>query len=97
MEASAPQAVVSVPPCEEFTEPEYNQVHQEQTVTGEMTLNSVEHPAAQEQAAQVVGSLPVLLWRLLRHRPFFSVPPFEDFTGPEYNIKFIRNRSLQGR
>ena len=69
LEASAPQAVVSVPPFEELTEPEYNQVHQEQIVTGEMTLNSVEHPVVQEQAPQFVGSL----------------PPLEEFTDPVYN------------
>ena len=50
VEVSAPQAVVSVPPSEVFTEPVYNQIHQEQLVTGEMTLSIVEHPAVQEQA-----------------------------------------------
>ena len=49
VEASAPQVVVSLPPFEEFTEPVYNHVHQEQIVTGEITLNIVEHPAVQEQ------------------------------------------------
>ena len=49
VEASAPQVVFSLPPFEEFTEPVYNQVHQEHFVTGEITLNIVEHPAVQEQ------------------------------------------------
>ena len=49
VEISAPQVSGSLPPFEEFTEPGYNQVHQEQIVTGEMTLNSVEHPVVQEQ------------------------------------------------
>ena len=49
VEASAPQVVVSLPPFEEFTAPVCNQVHQEQIVAGEMTLNIVENPAVQEQ------------------------------------------------
>ena len=59
MEVSAPQVVVSLPPFEDFTEPVYNQVHQEQIVTGEMTLNIVEHPAVQEQVT-VEEILPVV-------------------------------------
>ena len=57
VEPSAPQAVVSVPPFQEFTEPVYNQVHQEQIATGEMTLSIVEYPAVQEQA--IVQEIPL--------------------------------------
>ena len=65
VEASAPQAVVSVLPFEEFTGPVYNQDHQEQIVTGEMTLSIVEYPAVQEQAIvpeipQYVAPAPVI-------------------------------------
>ena len=49
VEASTPQVVVSLSPCEEFSAPVYNQVHQEQIVAGEMTPNLVENPAVQEQ------------------------------------------------
>ena len=38
------------PPLEEFTEPVYNQVHQEQIIARETTLNIVENPAVQEHA-----------------------------------------------
>ena len=74
VEGFAPQVVGSLPPLEEFTEPVYNQVHEELFVTGEMTLNIVEHPAVQEQVivqeiAEVVNSL----------------LPVEEFTEPVYN------------
>ena len=76
VEASAPQVVVSLPPFEEFTAPVYNQVHQEQIVAGEVTLNIVGNPAVQEQvivqeipqAPQVVDSFPV----------DFPIPPVLD-------------------
>ena len=48
VEPFSPQVVGSFSPLE-FGAPVYNQVHQEQIVTGEMTLNIVEHPAVQEQ------------------------------------------------
>ena len=48
LEPFSPQVVGSFSPFE-FAAPVYNQVHQEQIVTGEMTLNMVEHPAVQEQ------------------------------------------------
>ena len=51
VEASAPQVVVSLLPFEEFTTLVRNQVHQEQIVGGEMTLNIVENPAVQEQVS----------------------------------------------
>ena len=65
VEASAPQAVGSLPPLEEFDAPVYKQIHQEQIVAGETTQNTFENPAVQEQvivqeipqAPQVVASL----------------------------------------
>ena len=39
----------SLPPVEEFTEPVYDQVHQEQFAAGEMTENMVDIPVVQEQ------------------------------------------------
>ena len=61
VEASALQVVVSLPPFEEFTEPVYNQVHQEQIVAGEMTQNIVENPAVQEQV--IVQEIPPFVER----------------------------------
>ena len=49
VETSAPQVFVLLPPFEEFGAPVYNQVHQEQIVAGEMTLNIVANPAVQVQ------------------------------------------------
>ena len=57
VEFSAPQAVSSFLPLEEFDAPVYNQIHQEQIVVGEMTQNIIANPALQEQ---VVDSLPLL-------------------------------------
>ena len=48
VDPSSPHVVGSLPPLEEFTEPVYNQVHQELCVTREITLNIVEHPPVQE-------------------------------------------------
>ena len=45
VEPFSPHVVGSVPPLEEFTEPMYNQIHQELFVAREITLNIVEHPA----------------------------------------------------
>ena len=56
VEASAPQVVVLLPLFQEFTAPVYNQVHQEQIVAGEMTLNIVENTAVQEQV--IVQEIP---------------------------------------
>ena len=56
VEAYAPQVVGSFPPFEEFSAPVYNQVHQEQIVAGEMTLNIVENPVVQEQV--IVPEIP---------------------------------------
>ena len=46
---SVPQVFVLLPPLEEFDAPVYDQVHQEQIVAGEMTLNIVENPVVQER------------------------------------------------
>ena len=55
-EASAPQVFVLLPLFEEFDAPVYFQVHQEQIVAGEMTLNIVQNPAVQEQV--IVQEIP---------------------------------------
>ena len=71
VEAYAPQVVGSFSP-EEFDAPVYNQIDQEQIVTGMTTQHRVENPAVQEQVIvqeQVVGSL----------------PPLEEFHVPVYN------------
>ena len=47
--SSAPQVVGSFSPLEEFAAPVYNQIHQEQIVTGMTTQHRVGNPAAQEQ------------------------------------------------
>ena len=62
VEASAPQIVGSLPPFAEFTEPVYNQVHQEQIVAGEMTQNIIENPAVQEQV--IVQEIPPVVERI---------------------------------
>ena len=67
VEVSAPQAVGSPPPLEEFDAPAYSQIHQEQIVAGE-TQNTLENPVVHEQvvvqeilqAPQVVDSSPIL-------------------------------------
>ena len=59
---------------EEFTEPVYDQVHQEQFAAGEMTENMVEIPVVQEQV--IVQAIPEF---------FDSLPPVEEFTGPGFN------------
>ena len=50
-------SLVLFPPVEEFAEPVYSPVHQEQIVAGEMTQNIIENSAVHEQ---VVVSLPPL-------------------------------------
>ena len=49
-------AVVPLLPVEEFTEPEYNPVHQERIVAGEITHNIIGNSAVQEQV--IVQELP---------------------------------------
>ena len=56
VEASAPQVVGSLPRSEKFDAPVNNQVHQEQIVAGEMTLNRVGNPAVQEQVIVLENS-----------------------------------------
>ena len=58
----APRVVGSLPPFEEFPEPVYNQVHQEQMVAGEMTQNIIENSAVQEHA--IVREIPVVVERI---------------------------------
>ena len=101
VETSAPQVIGSLPPVEEFTEPGYNQVHQEQIVTGEITLSIVEHPAVQEQVTvQEIPQVSVVeriqelcaftglmnpAASLEASQVVGSLPPVEEFTGPVYN------------
>ena len=49
VEVSAPQAVGSFSPLEEFDAPVYNQIHEEQIVTWESPQNTFANPAVQEQ------------------------------------------------
>ena len=49
VETHVPKVFVLLPPFEECSGPVYNQVHQEQIVAGEMTLNIVANPAVQVQ------------------------------------------------
>ena len=56
VEVSAPQAVGSFSPLEEFDAPVYNQIHQELIVAGETTQNTFENRAVQEQV--IVQEIP---------------------------------------
>ena len=68
---------------EEFDAPVNNQVHLEQIVTGEMTLNIVEHPAVQEQVT--VHEIPQVLERIQEQTEeqivHVSAPPIVDDTA----------------
>ena len=55
----APQVVGSTLHLEEFTEPVYNQVYQEQIVAGEMTQNIIENSVVQEQV--IVPAIPLVV------------------------------------
>ena len=55
----ASHVVDSLPPLEEFTEPVYNQVHQEQIVAGEMTQDIIGISAVQEQV--IVQEIPPIV------------------------------------
>ena len=87
----APAVSLSVPnqqttvtdDLEEFTEPVYDQVHQEQFAAGEMTENIVEIPVVQEQV--IVQAIPEVV---------VSLPPVEEFTGPGFNQVHM-NKLLQ--
>ena len=62
VQEQAPQVVGSLPHLEEFTEPVYNQVCQEQIVAGEMTQSIVENSAVQEQ--MIVPEIPPAVERI---------------------------------
>ena len=74
VETFAPQVVVSIPPCEEFSAPVYDQVNQEQNAAGETTENIAEIPVVQEQVT--VQDIPEVV---------DSLPPVEEFTEPGYH------------
>ena len=77
VEVSAPQAVGSLSPLEEFDAPVYNQIHQELIVAGETTQHRVENPAVQEQVIyQEIPQAPQVV------DPF---PPLEEFVAPMSN------------
>ena len=66
--------VGSLPPCEGFPAPVFDQVHQEPLAASEIPENLVETPVVQEQ---VIGqAIPVVVG---------SLPPSEEFTEPVYN------------
>ena len=70
--ASVPAAVVgSLPPCEVFAAPVFDQVHQEQLAASEIPENMVEIPVVREQVK--VQEIP---------RVVGSHPPVAEFTGP---------------
>ena len=73
----ASQVVGSLPPVEEFTEPVYNPVHQEQIVAGEMTQNIIENSDVQEQVIE--QEIPEVV------APPPPPPPVAEFTEPVYN------------
>ena len=69
--ASVPAAVVgSLPPCEVFAAPVFDQVHQEQLAAGEITENIAKIPVVQEQV--LVKAIP---------RFVVSLPPVDEFTA----------------
>ena len=74
VDPSAPRVVGSLPPVEEFSLPVFYQVHQEQSVAGEITENIVEFPVVQEQV--IVQAI---------SRVAGSLPPVAEFTEPVYN------------
>ena len=76
VETFAAQVVVSLPHCEEFSAPVYNQVNQEQIAAGETTENIAEIPVVEEQVN--IQDIP--------HAPQVvdSSPPLEDFAVQPY-------------
>ena len=74
VEPFAPHVVDSLHLLEEFTEPVYNQVHQEQIAAGETTENIAEIPVVQEQV--IVQEIPDVV---------NSLPPVEELTEPVFN------------
>ena len=78
-------------PFQGFTATVYNQVHQEQIVSGEMTLNIVQNPAVQEQV--VVQEVP---WRCVAHSAqrrlrFASHHTSFDLTGLDLTEYLMRS------
>ena len=73
MEPSTPCVVGSLPPVEEFTEPMYDQVLQEQFAASVLTEKSEEFPVVQEQV--IVQEIPNVIAPL---------PPVEVFSAPVY-------------
>ena len=68
VESSASQVVGSLPPCEVFAAPVFDQVHQEHLAGGEIPQNLVEIPVIPEQVIVQAFS-----------RVAHSLPPDEDF------------------
>ena len=77
VENFAPQAVVSLPPFEEFTALVYNQIHQEQIDDWETNQNTFENAFVQEQ----------VIFQEIPHAPQVvdSFPLLEDVAAREYN------------
>ena len=75
VETSPTQVIGSLPPFEEFTEPGYNQVHQEQIVAGEMTQTIIEHSAVQEQV--ITPEIPPVVERIRDSAGFTVCPQYE--------------------
>ena len=63
-------SLIPLPPAEEFTEPVYNPVHQEQFSAGDTTENIANFPVVQEQV--LVQAIPRLVG---------SSPPVDEFTA----------------
>ena len=72
-------------PLEEFTEPVYNQVHQEQIAAVQTTENIAEIPVVQEQV--VIQEIPDVI---------VPLPPIEEFTEPVYS-QVYQEQIIQGR
>ena len=73
--ASVPAAVVgSLPPCEVFSAPVFDQVHQEQLAAGDIPENMVDIPVVHEQV--IVQAIP---------RVVGSLPPVAEFTERVFN------------
>ena len=77
VEVSAPQAVGSFSPLEEFDAPVYNQIYQELIVAGETTQNTFKNRAVQEQViVQEIPQAPQVV---------DSFPPQQEFVAPMCN------------
>ena len=87
VEPSAPCVVGSLPPVEEFTEPVYDQVLQEQIAAGEMTVDIAEIPVVHQQV--IAGMRPE---RLVDARG----PQRCDRTVPSVGAPVLAVQSLRG-